>query len=63
MANKKDILDETTIDGCKVFIEDGEVKTLLSKEIQKNGYIPLETAKQVSIARIRKVIAMDKCGE
>ena len=58
-----EILNETIIDGCKVFVENGEVKTVLSDEVQKSGYIPLGTARQLSIARIRKVIAMgEKCG-
>lgn len=54
----KEILNETIIDGSKVLVENGEVKTVLSEEVQKSGYIPLETARQLSIARIRKVIAM-----
>ena len=63
MTENKDILNETVINGSKVFIENGEVKTVLSEEIQKAGYIPLETAKQLSITRIRKVIAMEKYGK
>ena len=63
MLNSKEILNETIINGSRVFIENGEVKTVLSEEIQNNGYIPLETAKQLSIARIRKVIAMEKYGK
>ena len=63
MIDKTKILNETIINGSKIIIENGEVKTILSEEIQKNGYIPLETAKQLSIARIRKVIALDKNGK
>lgn len=55
------MISETIIDGCKVFIENGEVKTVLSDEIQKCWYIPLETAKQLSIARIKMVISINKC--
>lgn len=60
MTENKEILNETVINGNRVFVKNGEVKTVLSEEVQNNGYIPLETAKQLSIARIRKVIAMEK---
>lgn len=62
MIDKTNIPNETMIDGSKIVIENGEVRTILSEEIQKSGYIPLETAKQLSIARIRKVMARDKMG-
>ena len=52
--------NETIIDGCRVFVENGEVKTVLSDEIQESGYIPLETAKQLSIAMIKKVIEIER---
>lgn len=63
MTENKEILNETVINGNRVFVKNGEVKTVLSEEVQNNGYIPLETAKQLSIARIRKVIAMEKYGK
>ena len=44
----------------KVFVENGEVKTVLSDEMQESGYIPLETAKQLSIAKIKKVIEIER---
>ena len=63
MTENKEILNKTVINGNRVIVENGEVKTVLSEEVQNNGYIPLETAKQLSIARIRKVIAMEKYGK
>ena len=57
---KKRMTNETIIDGCRVFVENGEVKTVLSDEIQESGYIPLETAKQLSIAMIKKVIEIER---
>ena len=63
MTEKKEILNETVINGNRVIVENGEIKIILSEEVQYNGYIPLETAKQLSIARIRKVIAMEKYGK
>ena len=55
--------NETIIDGCRVFVENGEVKTVLSDEIQESGYIPLETAKQLSIAMIKKVIEIERATQ
>ena len=52
--------NETIIDGCRVLVENGEVKTVLSDEIQESGYIPLDTAKQLSIAMIKKVIEIER---
>ena len=54
------MINETIIDGCRVFVENGEVKTVLSDEIQESGYIPLETAKLLSIAMIKKVIEIER---
>ena len=41
--------------GSKVFIENGEVKTILSEEIQQSGYMSVEEAKQLTIAEITKI--------
>lgn len=41
MENKK-ILNETIINGSKVFIENGEVKTILNEDIQNTGYMSVE---------------------
>ena len=59
----KHMTNETIIDGCRVFVENGEVKTVLSDEIQESGYIPLETAKQLSIAMIKKVIEIERATQ
>ena len=60
MTDNKETLNITDINGSKVFIENGEVKTVLSKEIQESGYIPLDEAKRLSIARIKMIIANEK---
>ena len=56
MKGKKDLLNEVVdINGSKVFVEDGEVKTLLSEEIQKNGgWMTVEEAKAITLAIIHK---------
>lgn len=37
--NRKQTLNETIINGSRVYIENGEVKTELSESIQKSGYM------------------------
>ena len=55
MSNKADMLNEVVdINGSKVFIEDGEVKTVLSEQIQQNGYMSLEDARHILHAIIDK---------
>ena len=41
MGNKK-ILNENVINGSKVFIDNGEVKTILNEDIQNTGYMSVE---------------------
>ncbi len=47
---KKNIMKKSTvtdINGTKVFIENGEVKTVLSEQIQQSGYMDIESAFQI----------------
>lgn len=55
---KKNIkrLDEVVdINGSKVFIENGEVKTILSEAIQKSGYMTVEEARDILHACVNKL--------
>ena len=55
IANKRDLLNEKVdINGNKVFVENGEVKTVLSEQIQQNGYMSLEDARNILHAIIEK---------
>ena len=36
------MLNETIVNGNKVLIENGEVKTILNEDIQKTGYMSVE---------------------
>ena len=55
MSRKKTITDVVDINGSKVFVENGEVKTILSEEIQKNGgWMTVEEAKAITLAIIHK---------
>ena len=55
-----EILNETVINGSRVFVEDGEVKTILSESIQKSGYMSVEEAREMILAAIEKIYAMKR---
>ena len=56
MKSKKDVLNEVVdINGSKVFIEDGEVKTVLSEEIQKRGWVTVEELRSILHAEIEMI--------
>lgn len=55
-----EILNETVINGSRVFVEDGEVKTILSESIQKSGYMSAEEARKLILAAIEKIYAMKR---
>lgn len=56
MKSKKDLLNEVVgINGSKVFIEDGEVKTVLSEEIQKRGWVTVEELRSILHAEIEMI--------
>ena len=54
MSRKKTINDVVDINGSKVFVENGEVKTILSEEIQRIGWMTVEEAKAITLAIIHK---------
>ena len=55
MNSKKDRLEEViNINGSKVFIENGKVKTILNETIQKEGYMSVEEARQIGHIIIKK---------
>ena len=53
---KKDVTD---INGTKVFVENGEVKTILNEEIESKGFMTLEDSYQIGVEQIRKIYEMD----
>ena len=56
MKGKKDLLNEVVdINGSKVFVEDGEVKTVLSEEIRRTGWMSVEDARMLTISKVRKI--------
>ena len=55
MKNKKHSLNEVVdINGSKVFVENGEVKTILSEAIQQSGYMSVEEARRITHEIISK---------
>ncbi len=60
MKGKKDLLNEAVdINGSKVFVENGKVKTVLSEEIQRTGWMTVEEARMLIITKIRKLYEMN----
>ena len=56
MKGKKDLLNEVVdINGSKVFVEDGEVKTVLSEEIQRRGWVTVEELRSILHAEIEMI--------
>lgn len=61
MKNKKDLLNEVVdVNGSKVFIENGEVKTVLSEEIQRRGWMTVEEMHQLISNEIRMIYKMSQ---
>ena len=55
MEIQKQTLNEIIdINGSKVFVENGEVKTVLSEAIQKSGYMSVEEARRIGYEMIKK---------
>ena len=53
MNRKKTINEVVDINGSKVFVEDGEVKTILSEEIRRRGWMTVEDAIALTMNKIR----------
>lgn len=57
---KKNTLNEVVdINGSKVFIENGEVKTILSEAIQQSGYMSVEESRKITLEAVRKIYEMN----
>ena len=61
MNTKKDknILNETIINGSRVYVENGEVKTVLSEEIQKTGYMTVEESRKITLEAVKKMYQLN----
>ena len=59
MAKKQEI-KEVNINGSRVYVENGEVKTVLSDEIQRTGYMSVEECYQLIDSAIRMVYELNE---
>ena len=60
MKKTRQALNEVVeINGSKVFIENGEVKTVLSEAILQNGYMSVEEAKRLTLEKIKKIYELN----
>lgn len=59
MAKKREI-KEVNINGSRVFVEKGQVKTVLSEEIQKAGFMSVEEAEQITLAGIMMIYELNE---
>ena len=56
MNKNSQVLNEVVdINGSKVFIENGEVKTILSEAIQKSGYMDVEDLREIIKAEVSMI--------
>lgn len=62
MDKDKNIINETYINGSRVYVEDGEVKTSLSQEILTSGYMTVEEGQQITIEAVKKIYELNGKG-
>lgn len=54
MNRKKTINEVVDINDSKVFVEDGEVKTVLSEEIQRRGgWMTVEESREITLEAVK----------
>ena len=54
MKKKNSLNEIVDVNGSKVFVENGEVKTVLSEEIQSSGYMSVEESERIALEIIEK---------
>ena len=62
MGKEKNIINETYINGSRVYVEDGEVKTSLRQEILTSGYMTVEEGQQITIEAVKKIYELNGKG-
>ena len=56
MEKKKQTINEVVdINGSKVFVENGEVKTIFNEEIQRTGYMSVEELREIIKTEVRMI--------
>ena len=57
---KKNQLNEVVdINGSKVFVENGRVRTILSEAIQQSGYMTVDESRKITLEAVRKIYELD----
>lgn len=57
---EKSLLKEVVdVNGSKVYIENGEVKTILSEEIQRSGYMTVDDAFNLIKAEVKMIYSLN----
>lgn len=59
MKEKKNILKDSNINGSRVYVENGDVKTQLSEEIQRNGYMSVEESRKITLEAVKKIYELN----
>lgn len=52
----KDIFD---VNGSKVFVENGKVKTVLNEEVQKTGFMSVEEGKIMTLEAVKMTLKLN----
>ncbi|MCH5303038.1 MAG: hypothetical protein J1E77_09380 [Prevotella sp.] len=55
MKDKQTLNEVVDINGSKVFVENGEVKTVLSEAIQQSGYMDVEDLREIIKAEVSMI--------
>ena len=59
MKDKKQLLQEVNINGSRVYVENGEVKTQLSEDIQRSGYMSVDEMFDLIDNEIKAIYSMN----
>ena len=59
MKKKESLNEIVDVNGSKVFVENGEVKTLLSEEIQSSGYMSVEESMKITLEAVKKIYELN----
>lgn len=55
LLTEEELNEVVDINGSKVFVENGEVKTVLNEEIRRTGWTTVEEARALTLNKIRKI--------
>lgn len=53
LLTEEELNEVVDINGSKVFVENGEVKTVLSEEIQRTGWMTVEESREITLEAVK----------